>query len=144
MENDIRDIEHEIKRLQTENAGLICELGAVRMENNSLRGNKSPPLPSRATRCATGGYDARCLERDSASMSQSDDPFGSLCQPFAAIWNLIRSYPTLIRETESPGTVLDRLRGMAEFGLPARAAMQGHWSSPFIDALELRSLTRKE
>ena len=141
LEQGIRDIEQKMMRLQTENTELIRELCETRTRNNDLRVSKQPAKSSvsptsqkprnnvtsqsrvddpkssgsrkpQSSRNAGGDGDALI----STLLNANPEELGSLYEPFAAMWNLIRMDPSVVDGKVSAGTVLDRLRGMVEIG----------------------------
>lgn len=124
LESGIREIEDKIRRLQTENTGLIRELCEVRAENREWRETRSranggcrptniPASRSDHTRPSTLPQSTSSSDRNRQHGLSSDDK-DALYEPFAAMWNLIRLDPSVVQGDVSAATVLERLRSRVE------------------------------
>jgi hypothetical protein len=121
LEQGIREVEEKIRRLQSENTELIRELCEIRAENKEWQDRQSSRKPGRPNDRSTTKSQRRSPPSStrgadrvkSASKNDTDDT-GSLYEPFAAMWNLIRLDPSVVQGTVSAETVFDRLRAMVE------------------------------
>ena len=133
-------------RLQNENTELIRELCETKAENNDIRGTRHPVRgnslanPRRQPNDISHKNPANCQTKSREGLSQLGeggndgrapirrllDPkngeLESLYEPFAAMWNLIRLDPSVVKGKVSAQTVFDRLRGMVEVGDPSTGA----------------------
>ena len=120
LQSGIQDIEHKIRRLQTENTELIRQLCEMRAANNDLRdasrrdsviSDENDILLNEST-IQDGPAEAWSKANFT---SPSSGELDALYEPFAAMWNLIHLDPSVVRGTVSAQTVLERLRAMVEF-----------------------------
>ena len=165
LEGGIRDIEQKIKHLQTENTDLIRELCEMRAANNDLKNKPNPkqaaqsskspkPKPTENPLLALQDHQQAASQRLQAARASLDPgaaavEIDTLYEPFAAMWNLIRLDPSVVKGEVSPQTVLEQLRSMVEVGrrrpdmrttqsYPASASMG--WSA---DAFRMSSIEQR-
>jgi hypothetical protein len=120
LESGIREIEEKIRRLQTENTGLIRDLCEIRAENREWKeGRTYRSRPDRSNPLMTDCNPLARLDgsrKISLSSQQSEDD--QLSAPFEAMWNLICLDPAVVSGEISAETVLEQLRG--RLGIPSR------------------------
>lgn len=128
-------------RLQNENTELIRELCETRALNNDLRGSRNLAQATSSASLQREQHSASRVGAPNASQPKNsishprseqgdigdDSPateipsakkeeLESLYEPFAAMWNLIRLDPSVVKGNVSAQNVLERLRAMVEAG----------------------------
>lgn len=118
LESGIRDVEEQIRRLQTENTGLIRELCEIRAENREWKEGRTRSNISQRSRSGDAGLNSSqpntgprhdgFKKRTHTDQRSEED---TLTAPFEAMWNLICLDPAVANGDISAETVLERLRG---------------------------------